>query len=259
MDNITTIAYINKQGGTKSPLMLKEAIQVLCWADRNLKNLSTVFLTGKLNAKADWFSRQQIHPGEWSLHPTGFHSICDLWGRPTMDLFASKVNAKIPRYFARFWDTTAVVTDAFSVHWDFHLAYAFPPWPLIPATLEKVRTDGINLILVAPDWPCRPWYSDLLILAVAPPFRLPFETRPSTSRSSEPSQFLLASSVSLAFERSRLEEAGFSSSVIQTLLGSRRASTSRTYYRTWDIFCDWCSKSHISGKTASISDVLNFL
>ncbi|XP_014353257.1 uncharacterized protein LOC106706602 [Latimeria chalumnae] len=174
-DNIT-MSYIIKQGGTKSPLMLKEAVQVLHWAVKNLKNLSAVFLAGKLNTKVDWLSRQLVYPGEWSLHLMVFCSICDLWGSSTINLFASKANAKLPRYLTRFQDDSAVAIDAFSILWDFPLVYAFPPWPLIPATLEKVKTDGTSIILIAPDWPCRPWYSDLLNLAVAPPLYLPLRS-----------------------------------------------------------------------------------
>jgi hypothetical protein len=51
--------------------------------------------------------------------------------------------------------------------------YAYPPIPLIPKVLQKVREDKCRLILIAPQWPRRAWYLDLLALLWGVPRRLP--------------------------------------------------------------------------------------
>ncbi|KAL0176030.1 hypothetical protein M9458_028360, partial [Cirrhinus mrigala] len=53
------------------------------------------------------------------------------------------------------------------------LKYAFPPVSLIAQTLSKVREDRVQILLVAPFWPNRTWFSDLVLLASAPPWRIP--------------------------------------------------------------------------------------
>ncbi|KAJ1083692.1 hypothetical protein NDU88_003847 [Pleurodeles waltl] len=53
------------------------------------------------------------------------------------------------------------------------VALRVSPIPLILRVLRKVRQDQAQVILVAPDWPRRVWYTDLLQLSQCPPLRLP--------------------------------------------------------------------------------------
>ena len=51
---------------------------------------------------------------------------------------------------------------------------AFPPFGMVQQVLSKVRqSHNLNLILIAPFWPQRPWFPDLLDLLVEPPIMLP--------------------------------------------------------------------------------------
>ncbi len=52
-------------------------------------------------------------------------------------------------------------------------AYAYPPIPLVRATLNKLQADGAEVILVAPAWPNQEWFPDLLSLIVDMPLQLP--------------------------------------------------------------------------------------
>ena len=55
--------------------------------------------------------------------------------------------------------------------WDSLQAYAFPPFAMIGQVLAKVRaSQGLELTLIAPLWPQRAWFLELLIL---PPLPLP--------------------------------------------------------------------------------------
>lgn len=63
--------------------------------------------------------------------------------------------------------------DAFSITWDWSLAYAFPPAPLIPRVLRKIREDQARIILIAPFWPKRAWFSLLRSLSESDPWVLP--------------------------------------------------------------------------------------
>ena len=64
--------------------------------------------------------------------------------------------------------------DAFLQSWDGLQDYAFPPVAVIPRVLAMLRASaGTVLILVAPHWAQRPWFSDLLQLSLAHPVFLP--------------------------------------------------------------------------------------
>ena len=62
--------------------------------------------------------------------------------------------------------------------WQDLQAYAFPLFALIPWVLAKVRqTRNLHLTLIAPFWPQRAWFPDLLNLLTEVPVPLPVRPR----------------------------------------------------------------------------------
>ena len=55
-------------------------------------------MPGKSNILADKASRQFHDNTEWILRQDLFLSITQLWGKPDVDLFASRLNAQLPCY-----------------------------------------------------------------------------------------------------------------------------------------------------------------
>lgn len=173
-DNTTAVAYLNHQGGTKSSAAFREASRILRWAELHVPALSAVHIPGVDNWIADFLSRETVDPGEWALHPEVFLLLCQRWGFPDVDLFASRFNHKCPGYVSRSRDPKALAVDALITPWTgFQLLYLFPPLPLLPRVLKRVKLEGVPAILVAPDWPRRAWYADLVNLLADAPWPLP--------------------------------------------------------------------------------------
>ena len=169
-DNRTAVAYINKQGGTQSASLLDLASRILLWCHQRGIRLRCAYIEGALNVRADKLSRRhQVTSTEWSLHPHVVEAIWLRWGTPQVDLFATRDNNKLPTFVSPMSDDMAWRTDALSFSWRGLWAYAYPPTPLIPRVLSKVREDGAELILVAPWWPKRAWAVELLDLSLEPP------------------------------------------------------------------------------------------
>ena len=119
-------------------------------------------------------SRPHQLPGsEWSLNMEVFRSLSRQ--RPVMiDLFVTSANHRCSIYFLPFRDPLSAGTDALLQSWDGLLAYAFPPWSILPQMLAKLRVSHRTLLtLIAPYWPQRLWFADLLQMSVAPPVTLP--------------------------------------------------------------------------------------
>ena len=115
----------------------------------------------------------QLPHTEWSLHPEVFRPISRMWP-VQLDLFATSANHQCSVFFSPFRDPLAAGTDAFLQRWDGLQAYAFPPWSVIPRVLAKLKmSPGTELTLIAPYWPQRAWFPDLLHLSLAPPVALP--------------------------------------------------------------------------------------
>ena len=172
--NSTAVSYLCKEGGTRSPFLSSLAQGILRWAESLSIRLTPQFIPGSLNVLANSLSRpHQLPHTEWSLNPEVFRSISRLW-LVQIDLFATSENRKCFIFFSPFRDPMAAGTDAFLQPWDGLQAYAFPPWSIIPRVLAKLRESrGTELTLVAPYWPQRPWFPDLLHLSLAPPVTLP--------------------------------------------------------------------------------------
>ena len=77
-------------------------------------------------------------------------------------------------YFLPFHNPQALGMDILLHSWDGLLVYALPPWALIPQVLRKLRASSrILTTLVAPHWPQRSWFPELLDLAVDRPVAVP--------------------------------------------------------------------------------------
>ena len=82
-----------------------------------------------------------------------------------IDLFATSLTARLPVYFSPASDSRAAGTDALLQPWDHLQNYAFPPIAIIRRVLVKLRSSkNCELTLIAPFWPQRDWFPDLLEL-----------------------------------------------------------------------------------------------
>ena len=71
-------------------------------------------------------------------------------------------------------DPQAVFEDAFRHPWNDLDVYAFPPFHLVERVMARVReAPNLSMTLVAPLWPEKGWFADLLLLLTQPPLALP--------------------------------------------------------------------------------------
>ena len=106
--------------------------------------------------------------------PHVVRSLLRVWGDPSIDLFTTSLNAKLPLYCLLVPDPQAVFEDAFRHTLDDLDVYAFPPFPLVSRVVARVRESSrLAMTLVAPLWPAKEWFADLLLLT-QPPLALPW-------------------------------------------------------------------------------------
>ena len=96
-------------------------------------------------------------------------------GRCTIDLFTSRNNHQIPRFYSYKSDPEAEAIDALIQPCAGEIGYAFPPFNLVAKCLRKVIHEAATITLVGPVWPTQPWYAQLihLVYVVATPILLP--------------------------------------------------------------------------------------
>ena len=172
-DNTTTVAYLRRSGGTFSSTLNATAREVLLWAENHRVRLLPQFIMGSSNDTADALSRpNQVIGSEWTLHQEVVDHLVHKW--PAMiDLFATSLTVRLPVYFSPASDPRAAGTDAILQPWDDLQAYAFPPIAIIRRVLVKLRSSrNCELTLIAPFWPQREWFPDLLELLSDVPITL---------------------------------------------------------------------------------------
>ncbi len=90
----------------------------------------------------------------------------------TVDLFVSRETSRCPLWFS-LTHPAPLGLDAMTQTWPRLRLYAFPPIALLPGVLERVCRDRVPLLLIAPRWPGRVWFPNLLSLLDGPPLELP--------------------------------------------------------------------------------------
>jgi hypothetical protein len=136
------------------------------WAHSQEFTISTEFIPGKLNVLADMLSRRnQILPTEWTIAHQALEPVWQMWGKPMVDLFATRYNTRLLCYVSPMKDPKALGRDAFARSWRSLEVYAYPPTSLIQKVVAKYVLERPRMILVTPFWPAAPWFPDLLALA----------------------------------------------------------------------------------------------
>ncbi len=172
-DNTATVAYINRR-------MSQLARHLLLWSQKHLRSLRAIHIPGVFNRAADELSRAAL-PGEWRLHPQAVQLIWGRFGAAQVDLFASPETTHCQEFYSLTEATLG--TDALAHSWPRGLRkYAFPPVSLLAQTLCKIREDEEQVLLVAPYWPNRTWFPELMLLATAPPWPIPLRKDPLSQR-----------------------------------------------------------------------------
>lgn len=177
-DNTTCLAYLRNQGGVRSPSLARKAAEILLWCQTRQISLTIQFIPGKLNVVADLLSRSsQVLQTEWTIAHQALRPLWDLWGKPHVDLFATRFNHRLSVYVSPVRDPAAWARDALAISWKGLDAYAYPPTALIPRVLAKFLQDRPRLVIVTPYWPASPWFAELMSLTRQSPRKLNLRPR----------------------------------------------------------------------------------
>ena len=94
---------------------------------------------------------------------------CSIFGKPDIDLFASRLNKQLDQYASWLPDPGSCIIDAMSVSWYSQYVYIYPPFSMIWPALKKVQRESQKALIIAPKWTTQPWFPLLLQLAVTQP------------------------------------------------------------------------------------------
>ena len=179
---------------------------------------------------------------EWKLDRSVFSGITAIWGTPSIDLFASRLNTQLPCYVSWQPDPNAKYIDAFTIGWAENYSYIFPPFSLINTCLQKLHQDSASSAIVAPIWPSQCWFPQLMESLVDYPRILPVQclSLPVKSQANLPPKVrLMAFSVSGLGYKQRFFQRGLPSSSWRAGDKGHRSNTNQS------LISAYCSEKQI--------------
>ena len=136
--------------------------KIWLWCIDNAVSITAIHIPGIHNSLGDKLSRRFTDNTEWSLDIAIFERLGALFGTPHIDLFASRLNHKLPSYYSWRPDPCCQGVNAFSHSWDHQYGYACPPFNQISKVLFKLNSHKLcTILLIFPYWPSQPWFPSL--------------------------------------------------------------------------------------------------
>ena len=103
-----------------------------------------------MNVEADELSRglNLNEDLEGALDMDIFQEIVCRFGKPDIDLFASRLNHKLEKYISFRPDPNAMAVDAFSISWTKQYVYIFAPFSTLSIVFRKIVEDEAEALVV---------------------------------------------------------------------------------------------------------------
>lgn len=147
-DNATAIWYCKKQGGVGLWTLCQEALHLWTYLEQLGNSLVVQHLVGSLSSRADKLNRQCLADHEWRLHLEVVQGLFQQWGVPWLDLLDSEENVLFQQFCALEFPRQLLLGDAFRREWS---------TGLLPRVLKKIRSEQVQVILLASDWARTVW------------------------------------------------------------------------------------------------------
>ncbi len=135
-DSTTVMHYLNRAGGTRSRSLDWKVRKIIHWCLSMRITLSAVHISGQDNVEVDRLSQVWIEnprrlerSTKCSLDRRVTNLLFDIWGLPTVDLFATRLNNKVEAFFSRLPDPLALQGNSLQADWSKGLLYMYLPCP----------------------------------------------------------------------------------------------------------------------------------
>jgi len=164
-DSLVALFCLRRMGSLHSPPLdeVTRAVVLFC-RDWNISFIP-YHIPGNRNILADQGSRMEPLGTEWMLDPDIFESLINrITPFPQVDLFATRVTARLPCYISAGIDPEAFSENALalSLNWNqFQSIYAFPPPAMLPDIIGRISNFRGSMLLIAPFALTSVWISQL--------------------------------------------------------------------------------------------------
>ena len=253
MDNVTVVTYINKLGGTHSPILCQLALTIWEWSLQRNIFLVAEHLPGKENVAADQESRVMKDRCDWMLNPVVFNQIQQVMGAVQIDLFASRLTKQLPTFYSWRPDPEALGTDAFNQDWSQRRGFANPQWSLIARCLSQIKNQVARVVMVTPLWTAQHWYPKILEMLEDFPRLLPALVILQSKQ-----DFIMNQGVPMLVAWPISGNPLHHKEFLHKLQNFSWHKTKSNYDSLFAKWACWCQSRHRDPTTGPVEDIVNF-
>jgi hypothetical protein len=153
------VGCITKQGSTRSAPLHHLTTTILELAHSRNTSLVARHFQGDRNVSADLLSRTRPVKTEWTISQRAFEDLLSWHGPLQVDLFATRENAKLDRFWCPYPLPLAEGTDALTLDWNREVQiFLFPPPALRGKVFALLREYKGHGLLITPDLPHTPGF-----------------------------------------------------------------------------------------------------
>lgn len=143
--------------GSMKPELQNIAMQIYRVCFVNSITLDAEWVPRSENEKADYLSKI-VDLDDWGLSFKLVRILQERFGVFEVDWFASESNAKVNKFYSRFWNSSCYDIDAFAANWGQCFGLFVPPPCIIHKVLNKMAVDKASGVLVVPLWTSAPYW-----------------------------------------------------------------------------------------------------
>ncbi|XP_053391932.1 uncharacterized protein LOC128554660 [Mercenaria mercenaria] len=136
------ITAIVKKGSMKKDLQ-DISYKIFQFCMRNSISLELEWIPRSENDKADYLSKI-VDFDDWGISFEVFNILQERFGQFEVDWFASEYNAKVSKFYSRFWNPSSAGIDAFTEYWGNCFGLFVPSISVIYRVFSKMRADRAN-------------------------------------------------------------------------------------------------------------------
>ena len=152
-------------GRVSHPFLRRELVSLLQDLQVRALHLQVLRVLTALNMVANALSWVDPLNTEWTLPTSAFEDILRWAGPLEVDLMASLVNHRLPKWVSAFPHPGALAVDCQSFDWAaFGSLYLFPPTAMIPQLLDLILAcpmTPVTLVVIVPWQPHETWFPPL--------------------------------------------------------------------------------------------------
>lgn len=184
------------------------------------------------------------------------------WGRPEIELFASRHNYQFKPFVSWHADPNAFATYAMCLSWKDKYVHIFPPFSILSSVLQKLQEDQGRAVVMAPLWRTQVWFPKMCRMLISQPvtsIQGGILAAAATQQDQTPPVVAQTSTDGMSLVRTRLRQQKISTRACNIIMESWRTGSTKQYRVYLDKWTNFATARNENPVHPTVANVIDFL